>query len=151
MTGPEFFLALQARIAVHADALNRLDAALGDGDHGATMLRGLTRAAQADRGAQAKAFMRASGGASGTLFGLILIEIERHLNENAALGEGLQRACERIKDLGQVTTGDKSEIVETVPGWAHDITNIGQDEMVVMLWANEVFDRDRPDTFACAV
>jgi UDP-2-acetamido-2,6-beta-L-arabino-hexul-4-ose reductase len=50
-----------------------------------------------------------------------------------------------------VTTGDKSEIVETVPGWTHDITNIGADEMVVMLWANEVFDRERPDTFACAV
>ena len=49
------------------------------------------------------------------------------------------------------TTGDKSEIVETVPGWTHDITNIGADEMVVMLWANEVFDRERPDTFACAV
>jgi UDP-2-acetamido-2,6-beta-L-arabino-hexul-4-ose reductase len=50
-----------------------------------------------------------------------------------------------------VTTGDKAEIVETVPGWTHDITNIGTDEMVVMLWANEVFDRARPDTFACAV
>jgi len=50
-----------------------------------------------------------------------------------------------------VTTGDKSEIVETVPGWTHDITNIGADEMVVMLWANEVFDRARPDTFTCAV
>ncbi|GAA4012838.1 UDP-2-acetamido-2,6-beta-L-arabino-hexul-4-ose reductase [Actimicrobium antarcticum] len=50
-----------------------------------------------------------------------------------------------------VTSGDKSEIVETVPGWTHDITNIGQDEIVVMLWANEVFDRARPDTFACAV
>ena len=48
-----------------------------------------------------------------------------------------------------VTTGDKPEIVETVPGWTHDITNIGSDEMVVMLWANEVFDRARPDTFAC--
>lgn len=48
-----------------------------------------------------------------------------------------------------VTRGDKAEIVETVPGWTHDITNIGQDEMVVMLWANEVFDRQRPDTFAC--
>lgn len=47
------------------------------------------------------------------------------------------------------TSGDKSEIVETVPGWTHDITNIGTDEMVVMLWANEVFDRQRPDTFAC--
>ncbi len=50
-----------------------------------------------------------------------------------------------------VTTGAKAEIVETVPGWTHDITNIGQDEMVVMLWANEVFDRARPDTFACAL
>jgi UDP-2-acetamido-2,6-beta-L-arabino-hexul-4-ose reductase len=48
-----------------------------------------------------------------------------------------------------VTCGDKSEIVETVPGWTHDITNIGTEEMVVMLWANEVFDRARPDTFAC--
>lgn len=50
-----------------------------------------------------------------------------------------------------VTTGDKPEIVETVPGWTHDITNIGEIEMVVMLWANEVFDRSKPDTFACAV
>jgi UDP-2-acetamido-2,6-beta-L-arabino-hexul-4-ose reductase len=48
-----------------------------------------------------------------------------------------------------VTSGDKPEVVETVPGWTHDITNIGNDEMVVMLWANEVFDRARPDTFAC--
>ncbi|ASL43333.1 UDP-2-acetamido-2,6-beta-L-arabino-hexul-4-ose reductase [Burkholderia sp. AD24] len=48
-----------------------------------------------------------------------------------------------------VTAGEKPEIVETVPGWTHDITNIGQDEMIVMLWANEVFDRARPDTFAC--
>lgn len=47
------------------------------------------------------------------------------------------------------TSGENSEIVETVPGWTHDITNIGTEEMVVMLWANEVFDRQRPDTFAC--
>lgn len=47
------------------------------------------------------------------------------------------------------TTGEKAQVVETVPGWTHDITNIGNDEMVVLLWANEVFDRDHPDTFAC--
>jgi UDP-2-acetamido-2,6-beta-L-arabino-hexul-4-ose reductase len=46
------------------------------------------------------------------------------------------------------TTGEKPEIVETVPGWTHDITNVGPDEMVVMLWANEIFDRVRPDTVA---
>jgi UDP-2-acetamido-2,6-beta-L-arabino-hexul-4-ose reductase len=50
-----------------------------------------------------------------------------------------------------VTSGEKAQIVETVPGWTHDITNIGDDEMIVMLWANEIFDRDRPDTFAMKV
>jgi UDP-2-acetamido-2,6-beta-L-arabino-hexul-4-ose reductase len=47
-----------------------------------------------------------------------------------------------------VTEGTKPEVVETVPGWTHDITNIGDDEMIVMLWANEIFDRTRPDTIA---
>lgn len=49
------------------------------------------------------------------------------------------------------TSGDTPRVVETVPGWTHDITNIGEDEMIVMLWANEIFDRDRPDTIACKV
>lgn len=46
------------------------------------------------------------------------------------------------------TSGDEPVIVETVPGWTHDITNVGGEEMMVMLWANEIFDRERPDTFA---
>ncbi|MCF8196951.1 MAG: NAD-dependent epimerase/dehydratase family protein [Polynucleobacter sp.] len=46
-------------------------------------------------------------------------------------------------------SGDSPSIVETIPGWAHDITNIGDDEMLVMLWANEIFDRTNPDTFSC--
>lgn len=46
------------------------------------------------------------------------------------------------------TSGDEPRIVETVPGWTHDITNIGDEEMVVMLWANEIFDRNKPDTYA---
>ena len=50
-----------------------------------------------------------------------------------------------------LTNGDKAEVVETAPGWTHEITNIGSDEMVVMLWANEIFHRGKPDTFACAV
>ncbi len=46
------------------------------------------------------------------------------------------------------TSGTKPEIVETIPGWAHDITNIGNNDLIVMLWANEVFEPERPDTFA---
>ena len=49
------------------------------------------------------------------------------------------------------STGDEPLVVETIPGWAHDITNIGDDELVVMLWANEIFDRARPDTIASPV
>ena len=49
------------------------------------------------------------------------------------------------------TSGDQPQVVDTIPGWAHDITNIGANEMVVMLWANENFDRQRPDTVASKV
>lgn len=46
------------------------------------------------------------------------------------------------------TEGEIPQVVETVPGWSHDITNVGETEMIVMLWANEIFDRQHPDTVA---
>lgn len=49
------------------------------------------------------------------------------------------------------TSGDKPQVVDTIPGWVHDITNVGSDELVVMLWANEVFDRANPDTVAAPI
>jgi UDP-2-acetamido-2,6-beta-L-arabino-hexul-4-ose reductase len=48
-------------------------------------------------------------------------------------------------------SGGEGRIVETAPGWVHDVTNVGSDELVCMLWANEVFDRSRPDTFPLKV
>jgi UDP-2-acetamido-2,6-beta-L-arabino-hexul-4-ose reductase len=47
-----------------------------------------------------------------------------------------------------LTNGEEPTVVETVPGWTHDVTNIGETVMVSLLWANEIFDRDRPDTIA---
>lgn len=49
------------------------------------------------------------------------------------------------------THGGTPQVVDTIPGWTHDITNVGDDEMVVMLWANENFDREKPDTVASKV
>ncbi len=49
------------------------------------------------------------------------------------------------------TSGETPTVVETVPGWSHDVTNIGDDLMLVMLWANELFDPQRPDTIAAKV
>lgn len=51
----------------------------------------------------------------------------------------------------RTVTGEVPEVVESIPGWSHNITNIGNDEMVVMLWANEIFDRQQPDTTAMKV
>lgn len=49
------------------------------------------------------------------------------------------------------TSGSTPQVVDTIPGWTHDITNVGNDEMVVVLWANENFDREKPDTVASKV
>jgi UDP-2-acetamido-2,6-beta-L-arabino-hexul-4-ose reductase len=49
------------------------------------------------------------------------------------------------------TSGATPQVVDTIPGWTHDITNVGNGEMVVMLWANENFDREKPDTVASKV
>jgi UDP-2-acetamido-2,6-beta-L-arabino-hexul-4-ose reductase len=52
----------------------------------------------------------------------------------------------------ELTVSDEMlEVVETVPGWVHDITNIGEDLMIVMIWANELLDRNNPDTYAAQV
>ncbi|MFS1441373.1 capsular biosynthesis protein [Vibrio sp. 10N.286.55.E10] len=45
-----------------------------------------------------------------------------------------------------IVGGEESRIVETAPGWSHDVTNIGESELIVMLWANEIFDPEKPDT-----
>ena len=63
-------------------------------------------------------------------------------------------ACFRFKHMASEETyqievsGDYPKIVETIPGWAHDIINIGSEDMIVMLWANEIFNQEYPDTYA---
>ena len=50
-----------------------------------------------------------------------------------------------------VVQGGEGRIVETIPGWTHNVTNVGGEQLIVMLWANEIFDRARPDTIAMKV
>jgi UDP-2-acetamido-2,6-beta-L-arabino-hexul-4-ose reductase len=48
-------------------------------------------------------------------------------------------------------SSDKPQVVDSIPGWVHDITNIGDSEAIIMLWANEIFDRQYPDCIPCKV
>jgi len=60
----------------------------------------------------------------------------------------------RISDgdnLEIVVNSEIPQVVDSIPGWVHDITNIGNDEAIVMLWANEIFDRENPDCMPCEV
>jgi UDP-2-acetamido-2,6-beta-L-arabino-hexul-4-ose reductase len=55
-----------------------------------------------------------------------------------------------LKDgtLHQVdVTAAAPTVVESVPGWIHDITNTGDTDLSVLIWANELFDPSRSDTF----
>lgn len=42
----------------------------------------------------------------------------------------------------------KSYVLETIPGYYHEIKNIGKQEISVLVWANEIFDKLKPDTFS---
>jgi UDP-2-acetamido-2,6-beta-L-arabino-hexul-4-ose reductase len=45
-------------------------------------------------------------------------------------------------------SGASPVVVETIPGWTHDLTNVGDEVLIAIIWANERFDRERPDTIA---
>ena len=52
----------------------------------------------------------------------------------------------------EVHTNDKQyAVVDTIPGWSHDVTNTGDQDLICMLWANEKFDPDKPDTVGAEI
>ena len=45
-------------------------------------------------------------------------------------------------------SGEKIQAVHMIPGWTHNIINLSETEdLVTIMWANEIFDPDHPDTF----
>lgn len=65
-------------------------------------------------------------------------------------GHGLiqQRKVGSDEVLNFEVSGDKIEAVHMLPGYTHNIINLSKtDKLVTMMWANEQFDPDNPDTF----
>ena len=44
-------------------------------------------------------------------------------------------------------SGDKLQYVTIPVGYQHSINNVGNDELILVIWANELFDKNKPDTF----
>lgn len=106
-----------ARFEVLEHELNTLDAATGDGDHGATMLKGLRAAAAAAHDAPDIAFRKAAGGASGSLFAQVIGALVK-VEQGGPVGEALGHAAERITMLGQAKAGDKTMLDALLPAAA---------------------------------
>ncbi len=43
-------------------------------------------------------------------------------------------------------SGEKLQVVDIPPGYTHNIENLGNSDMVTVMWANEKFDPDKSDT-----
>lgn len=48
-------------------------------------------------------------------------------------------------------SGDKLEVVDIPVGYTHNIENLGNTDMVTIMWVNEIFDSKKPDTFFLTV
>ena len=113
----------------HEDELGKLDAVVGDGDHGIGMVRGLKAAQKSadeasgesaadlisDAGA---AFSDAAGGSSGALVGIFIITIGNKFPEEVTtegVHEAMRLGFERMKKLGKAEPGQKTMLDTLAP------------------------------------
>ena len=63
-------------------------------------------------------------------------------------GEGLIRFRRHGGDevIEYRVSGEKLEVVDIPVGYTHEIVNVGDTDMVTLMWSNECYDPERPDT-----
>lgn len=68
-------------------------------------------------------------------------------------GDGIIRFRQIFSDevIEYRVSGEKLKVVDIPCGYTHNIENVGDGEMVTVMWANEAFDPEHPDTFAMQV
>ena len=64
-------------------------------------------------------------------------------------GKGLIQFRDIFSDeiIEYYVSGDKLEVIDIPTGYTHNIINIGESDMVTIMWANEKFDPEHPDTY----
>lgn len=113
------------------DELTKLDQAIGDGDHGANMSRGLAQAVAKLSGdtpgdvlkGVGRTLISTVGGASGPLYGTAFRELGKALGDADPAGDAdfaaaLRAAMDGIVRLGKAETGDKTMIDAWTPALA---------------------------------
>lgn len=64
-------------------------------------------------------------------------------------GEGLIRFRKIDSDeiIEYRVSGEKLQVVDIPTGYTHSIVNVGENDLVSVMWANECFDPEKPDTY----
>lgn len=64
-------------------------------------------------------------------------------------GQGVIRFRNIFTDqiIEYFVSGEKLEVVDIPTGYTHNIENLGDADMVTVMWASEAFDPERPDTY----
>jgi UDP-2-acetamido-2,6-beta-L-arabino-hexul-4-ose reductase len=64
-------------------------------------------------------------------------------------GEGVIRfrKIDEEKIIEYRVSGEKLEVVDIPTGYTHSIVNTGTQDMVTVMWVNECFDPEKPDTY----
>jgi UDP-2-acetamido-2,6-beta-L-arabino-hexul-4-ose reductase len=57
------------------------------------------------------------------------------------------RKIDETQVIEYFVSGDKLQVIDIPPGYTHNIQNTGDRDMVTVMWANELFDPDNPDTY----
>jgi dihydroxyacetone kinase-like protein len=119
-------------VTADAERLTRLDSAIGDGDHGSNLDRGLRAAAEALSKdlppgkvliTAGRTLVSKTGGASGPLYGTALRRAGKSLGDAAEigaaeLGAALRAALEGVQELGKASEGDKTMVDALAPAVA---------------------------------
>ncbi|MBQ7792579.1 MAG: capsular polysaccharide biosynthesis protein CapF, partial [Clostridia bacterium] len=64
-------------------------------------------------------------------------------------GQGVIRFRKPDSDhvIEYFVSGDKLEVVDIPTGYTHNIENLGETDIVTLMWVNEIFDPEKPDTY----
>ncbi|MBM7661725.1 UDP-2-acetamido-2,6-beta-L-arabino-hexul-4-ose reductase [Bacillus mesophilus] len=57
------------------------------------------------------------------------------------------RKIDSVKVIEYFVSGEKLEVVDIPTGYTHNIENLGDTDMVTIMWANEYFNPEKPDTY----
>lgn len=61
------------------------------------------------------------------------------------------RKIDENEHLEYYVSGEKLQVVDIPPGYTHNIENIGESDMVTVIWVNESYDKENPDTITLEV